>query len=203
MFAAALDSCTLVPGTQRDVILSLAEAGLLWPVWSDRILNELGRALLKVRGKRGIGPAQVEHDFEYLRSELERVFPDACREGWEHLEGTFGLPDPNDEHVLALAVQAQAGVIVTDNLRDFPLDLLPGDLHALSPVEFMERTIEVSPFRAAGALAAMAERRSLAAPDLCDLVVMQCGMGAVIDLVRPFLPPADQHDSARISRRDT
>lgn len=201
MFVAALDSCTLVPGTQRDVILSMADVGLLWPVWSERILGEVERALQKVRGKRGVPPEQIQRDFDYLRAELDKHFPDACRGGWEHLEGTFGLPDPNDEHVLALAIHAQAGVIVTDNLRDFPKERLPGELHALSPVEFIERTIEVSPFRAAGALTAMAERRSLSPPDLCDLVVMHCGMSAAIDLVRPYLPSVDEHDGAPTSGR--
>jgi hypothetical protein len=36
------------------------------------------------------------------------------------INGIEGLPDPNDRHVVGLAIQAHAKIIVTDNVRDFP-----------------------------------------------------------------------------------
>ncbi len=53
---------------------------------------------------------------------MEEAFEDALVCGFE-VQGssTFeGLPDPNDAHVIAAALQTQAQVIVTDNIRDFP-----------------------------------------------------------------------------------
>ena len=77
--------------------------------------------------------------------------------------------------MVAAAVQGSAGVIVTENLRDFPEAKLPGELHALSGVEFLDATIEVNPAHAAKELSLMAQRRGLSLGDLLDLMVMRLG----------------------------
>jgi len=51
---------------------------------------------------------------------MNDVFIDACVSGWEALENAVDLPDVNDRHVLAAAIQGRADVIVTNNVRDFP-----------------------------------------------------------------------------------
>ncbi|WP_228769752.1 PIN domain-containing protein [Actinokineospora alba] len=40
--------------------------------------------------------------------------------GYEPLIGALDLPDPDDRHVLAAGIKANAQVIVTNNVRDFP-----------------------------------------------------------------------------------
>jgi hypothetical protein len=53
------------------------------------------------------------------------------------IDGIKGIPDPGDRHVVALAVQSHADMIVTDNLRHFPAEALSGyDLTALSADDF-------------------------------------------------------------------
>ncbi len=47
----------------------------------------------------------------------------ACA-GYEPLGERIHLPDPNDRHVLAVAITGRADVIVTKNLKDFPADRL-------------------------------------------------------------------------------
>ena len=46
---------------------------------------------------------------------------DALVEGYERLIPALTLPDPADRHVLAAAIRASADLIVTYNLREFPM----------------------------------------------------------------------------------
>jgi hypothetical protein len=71
-----------------------------------------------------------------------------------------GLPDPDDEHVLAAAFAAGAEVIVTDNRRDFPPDRLPPGIVTIGPADFARDTVSVDPSRALAATLAMSTRRS-------------------------------------------
>lgn len=59
------------------------------------------------------------------------------------LEGTYGLPDPNDEHVLAAAVVVGAGAIVTHNIGHFPQSKLPTGIEAITPAEFAANTVAI------------------------------------------------------------
>ena len=52
---------------------------------------------------------------------MNGAFPDALVVGYEALIGKM-VNDPKDRHVLAAAVRGGAEVLVTENLRDFPVD---------------------------------------------------------------------------------
>ena len=47
-YAAIIDACVLGGGLKRNIILSLAEAGLFRPYWSARILDETEKAILAI-----------------------------------------------------------------------------------------------------------------------------------------------------------
>jgi len=58
--------------------------------------------------------------------------------GHEALIPDLSLPDPDDRHVLAVAIAARASVIVTWNLRDFPARALePHGVSCRSPDDFL------------------------------------------------------------------
>ena len=89
---------------------------------------------------------------------MTRAFDDALVTDWEPLEGTYGLPDPDDEHVVAAAVVGRAEVIVTSNLSDFPGGLLPENVRAISPQEFVNDTVRHHLTRACRAVLEICDR---------------------------------------------
>lgn len=120
MFAVVLDTSVLWPNLQRDFLLSLAVERLYRPLWTTAILDELEYVETRkflARGDTGYVAAQRAR---HLIERMSSAFDDALVHNWEPLDGRFGLPDPDDEHVLAAAVVGGADRIVTHNVRDFP-----------------------------------------------------------------------------------
>ena len=121
---------------------------------------------------------------------MRTYFDDALVTGWEGLEGTYGLPDPGDEHVVAAAVVGGAGVIATDNVKDFPATHLPPHLHVLDAKDFAADTADVDPARAARALHEFSIRRSHPRKEPLQwlaILVERNGMVDVGDILEPVL----------------
>lgn len=118
----------LWPSLQRDFLLSMAAEGLCRPLWSEAILEELHEHEALKLVSRGAAHADALARTEQLIGRMRGAFDDAIVTGWEPLDAAFSLPDPDDEHVVAAALVGGAGVIVTDNLRHYPAEQLPGHL---------------------------------------------------------------------------
>ncbi|WP_053205281.1 PIN domain-containing protein [Jiangella muralis] len=190
MFAAVLDTCVLWPSLQRDFVLSMAVEGLYRPLWSEAILAELHRHEQGKWLRRDAEPSTATERADHLLNQMRRHFDDALVTGWEGLDGTFGLPDRDDEHVVATAVVGGAGAIVTENLKDFPPDLIPAHVEILSVREFAANTADVDPNRAARALQMLAERHQRpphTAVELLELLVGRYEMTEVGEILGPIL----------------
>ena len=137
-FVVVLDTCVLFPAALRDTLLRAADAGLFQARWSDDILEELRRNLIRL----GLDGPDVQH----LLTEMGSYFPDAaCDRAYKQLISQ--MPNhPKDRHVLAAAVACHAEVIVTYNLKDFPRSAL-SDFHveAQSPDEFLTDLFDLDP----------------------------------------------------------
>ena len=125
-----LDACVLVNAAVRDTLLRLAQKGIYTPYWSDGIIMELVRTLQRKMHK---SPGQTAH----LVEQLKLHFDDAWIREYESL-----LPkmqnDLKDRHVLACAVKSGARLIVTFNVRHFPLAALePWLVEAQRPDDFL------------------------------------------------------------------
>lgn len=145
------DANVLYPSTLRDVLIRVGLARLVQPKWTDRILDEV---FLNLSANRP--------DLDSARMDrTRRLMNDAIRDvtvtGYEHLIDQLDLPDPDDRHVLAAAIHAEAQVIVTRNLRDFPTEKLRlWGVEARHPDEFLTGLHQERPDALGGIVATIA-----------------------------------------------
>jgi predicted nucleic acid-binding protein len=189
---ALLDSCVLWPSTQRDFLLSLAFEGAYRFIVSEAILFEVEVEEEVKRMERGDSRTVAEEKAQHLVKNMRVSFQDSIVTDWEGLERTYGLPDPNDEHVLAAAVVGGAGSIVTENLRDFPKASLPNGIKVVTAKEFAFDTVSMRPDLGLRAVQAMSihsgpKHAQKSPKDILDTLGRIYGMDAAISLIREFL----------------
>ena len=103
-------------------------------------------------------PVEAQARAAWLVDQMRTHFADALVPGRWGLEGPCGLPDPDDEHVLAAAVVAGTGAIVTDNRRDVPVAKVPEGIEILAPQVFACTSVSLDPRRAMAAVDEFAAR---------------------------------------------
>lgn len=120
--------------------MALAGTDLFRASWSSGVEQELLRTI--PRERPDIKIEQVQRILELMRGHL----PGALVMGYEGLINGIELPDLDDRHIVAAAIRAQAQVIVTANLRDFPAQALcQYDIEAIHPDEFILDLLDLSP----------------------------------------------------------
>lgn len=117
-FVVVYDASVLYPNTVRDLLIRIAQSGLAQAKWTEQILDEMFAALRRNR------PELEPEKLDRTRSLMASAVRDWRVTGYESLIDPLKLPDPDDRHVLAAAIRARAQVIVTSNLRDFPVEML-------------------------------------------------------------------------------
>lgn len=133
MFVVVYDACVLYPAPLRDFLLHLATTDLFAARWTTRIHEEWIENLLESRNDL------AREKLERTRDAMDSAIPDCLVTHYEPLIDGLTLPDPDDRHVLAAAIKANAQVIVTFNLKDFPPSILePFGIEALHPDVFAE-----------------------------------------------------------------
>lgn len=129
-FGVVLDACVLIRATLRDTLLRAAEQGMYRLHWSDRILEEVRRNLVKREMTSSV-------DAQDLINQMSTFFAEANVRGFETLVPCM-TNDEKDRHVLAVAVMSRSQVIVTSNIKDFPEKALdPFGIEDQTPDEFL------------------------------------------------------------------
>lgn len=148
---AVLDANVLFSGALCDLLMRTALAGLYQAHWNETILDEMARNLVK---QRRATPEQAQR----RRTNMQGALPRATVQGYEPLIAAM-TNDAKDRHVLATAVHVRAQIIVTKNLRHFPLRALaPYSIEAQSADTFLTSLLTADPATVARIIVEQSER---------------------------------------------
>ena len=151
-YTAVLDANVLYPTLVRDLLLSLATAGLYHARWTQEIHAEWTGHLAGAR-------PDIAHRLPELVRLMNQAVPDCLVENYEALIGRLELPDPADRHVLAAAIAGHADAIVTFNVKDFPREVT--ERHGIEvqhPDDFVMNQLQLQELVALGAIKQMRAR---------------------------------------------
>ena len=128
-----LDACVLYPTVIRNLLISVSGEQKWDLIWTEQIFEEWLRASNKINLE---AKAQTEAEIAMLKSK----YPKSMVNDYEKQIPKLYLPDKNDIHVLAAAIEGKASSIVTLNLRDFPnYELKKYGIRAVHPDELLYR----------------------------------------------------------------
>lgn len=151
-FVVLYDANVLYPSTLRDLLIRLAQAGLVQAKWSDEILDEVFDNL--TANRPDLSPTRLVR----TRELMNRAVRDCLIRGYEPIEHGLDLPDPGDHHVLAAAIKAKAQVLVTWNVRDFPRSAVQQwNIDVRSPDDFVLDQLDLNREAVYGAVQRIAD----------------------------------------------
>ncbi len=101
-FVVLYDACVLYPAPLRDLLVRIANTGIVRARWTELILDECFRNILEQR------PDLKPEALRRTRELMTQAVPDCLVTGFETLIAGLSLPDKDDRHVLAAAVRAGA-----------------------------------------------------------------------------------------------
>ena len=128
-----LDACVLYPTVIRNLLISVSGEQKWDLIWTEQIFEEWRRASNKINLE---AKAQTEAEIAILKSK----YPKSMVNDYEKQIPKLYLPDKNDIHVLAAAIEGKASSIVTLNLRDFPnYELVKYGIRVVHPDELLYR----------------------------------------------------------------
>lgn len=166
-FVVLYDANVLYPSVVRDLLIRIAQAGLVQARWTDEILDEVFSSVIKNR------PELDRTKLARTRQLMNGAVRGCLVTGYGVLIEALVLPDPDDRHVLAAAIKARAQVIVTNNLKDFPASALePWDTEAKSADDFVLDQIDLSKQTVHGAVRRMAGARKNPPATFVDVLAL-------------------------------
>ncbi len=162
---ATLDASVLYPLPLRDTLLRAAQVGMYEPCWSEQILDEVARNL--VRNRVALAPNAAAM-LDAMRGAFDTA--NVAEHEITRLEPAM-TNDPKDRHVLAAAAAGKANVVVTLNLRDFPpAACKPLSIEPIHPDQFLLDLYRLNPDAIRAALSLQATALTRPAMSVADIL---------------------------------
>ena len=151
VFRAFLDANIIVPARYRDILLTLAEAGLYKPLWSQLVLDEVARHLPE---------SMTDEDRRFLFQMMNEAFPEALVTwpGFVDLAVRAHVNE-KDRHIVAAALWGRADLLLSLDATLRQEVIASRLVEAQSMPEFITSVIDTNAFVARTALITMARRR--------------------------------------------
>lgn len=141
-FTVIYDANVLYPFHLRDILIRVAQAGLVHARWTDEILDECFDNLIEQR-------PELAERLRRTRRLMDESIRDVRVQNYENLINGLKLPHDEDRHVLAAAIKAGAQVIVTFNTKHFPPEAIDPkgiqEMEAQDPDTFLFNVIDLNP----------------------------------------------------------
>lgn len=182
-----VDTNVLFPFSVMDLMLGLTEDSVHEIVWSQRLLAEWERVIVREHRRTAASAAAVTRAIREFFGDCE-----VAESSYRHLVDLMPGDDPDDRHHSAAAVAAGAGVLLTWNAADFPRERLAvHGLRVVDPDRYMCGLFSEVPDEVAGTVLRMsAQKRNppMTAHDVADRL-SKAGLSRFAELVRPLLGP--------------
>ncbi|WP_405725166.1 PIN domain-containing protein [Streptomyces sp. NBC_01537] len=147
-----VDTNVLFPFSVMDLMLALTEDSVHEIVWSERLLLEWERVIIREQRRSAESAAAVTRAIRRFFADSEIPEP-----AYAHLVDEMPGGDPDDRHHSAAAVAAGATALITWNLDDFPASELAArgvrvldpdtylcELHAELPQEVSDAVVRLA-----------------------------------------------------------
>ncbi|MGW0928350.1 PIN domain-containing protein [Streptomyces sp. NPDC002644] len=136
-----VDTNVLFPFSVMDLMLALTEDAVHELVWSERLLSEWERVIVREQQRSAASAAAIT-------GAIREFFADCAVDELEyaHLVDVMPGSDPDDRHHAAAAIAGGARTLITWNLDDFPArDLVRHGLRVVDPDTYLCALLEEWP----------------------------------------------------------
>ncbi len=177
-FQAVLDTNVIYPLISRDLLFWFAHYELYTPKWSKHIFDEWKEVMVR----KGLNHEVAANRIATVNS----AFPEALVKNYEFLIPTLNLPDQKDRHVLAAAIKSRSNCIVTNNLKDFPKEIVDNfEIEVIAADEFLVDLIDLNHDQAIAAFKEMVFTRKNPKMEEIEIInqLKKCGLKKTADVL--------------------